>query len=215
MSRTSFAEEQLMQGDVRGADAGSADPPVTVWLPQPGDRGPAVERSAGLAPWAVARLVSRFAVPCSAVVRIDDQGRRTTVCAGAGEPAPGHHAGLVIVELGREQAVADRVGTTRRLLSDSGCLAVVLPGRSCDHDVDALDAAAAGQVVAGARAVGLVYLQHIVVVDAVVADDSIEIPEALGPVGEGVVHVRVHRDVLVFTTPGLHGHSNTMEARHG
>jgi hypothetical protein len=62
----------------------------------------------------------------------------------------------------------------------------------------------AGETVAAARAAGMVYLQHIVAVDAAVSGDVIDVPAAARPVGPAL-HARVHRDVLIFTQPAASG----------
>jgi hypothetical protein len=64
-----------------------------------------------------------------------------------------------------------------------------------------------GEVIAAARAAGLIYAQHIVAVHAAITGGQL----APGPPGAArpdeadgppAVHARVHSDLLVFTKPG-------------
>ncbi len=94
----------------------------------------------------------------------------------------------------------------QRVLRPGGVLAVVTAGTPwCGRMRDHL-----GDAIAGARAAGLVYAQHIVALHAAVRDSQI-IPgpsEAGRPPAVGVavslapVHVRIHSDLLVFVKPG-------------
>jgi hypothetical protein len=60
----------------------------------------------------------------------------------------------------------------------------------------------AGHAVASARAAGLIYAQHIVLVHAAIRGDHL----APGPAATGIAGLpggcRVHSDLLVFTKPG-------------
>lgn len=143
--------------------------------------------------WVVARLVSQLTTPDRAVVHVDGSGRSTVLSVAA--TAEGG-TGLVVIELPDEAPTGERLGAACRLLSMTGTLAVVLPSGHGDD--------LAGQTVAAARAAGLVYLQHIVALDAPVSDDTIDVPAWAKPVG-ATAHVRVHRDVLIFTQPGISG----------
>ena len=58
----------------------------------------------------------------------------------------------------------------------------------------------AGRVVARARAAGLSYTQHIVLVHAVIRGDSLDGPQLPHPPGP-LVHAAAHTDLLLFTAP--------------
>jgi hypothetical protein len=85
----------------------------------------------------------------------------------------------------------------QRLLAPGGVLAVITasPAPAGQH------ADVAGHTVAAARAAGLVYAQHIVLVHAAIDDDHLATePAATGPAGLAGHHI--HSDLLVFTKPG-------------
>ena len=62
-------------------------------------------------------------------------------------------------------------------------------------------AGTAGSIVAAARAAGLVYAQHIVLVHAAIDGDRLA-PAAPGPAPAAPGGSPVHDDLLVFTKPG-------------
>jgi hypothetical protein len=83
-----------------------------------------------------------------------------------------------------------------RVLRPGGVLAVIAGPAAPGGPL----ADTAGSVVAAARAAGLVYAQHIVLVRAEIDGDRLA-PAAPGPAGPG--GSPVHDDLLVFTKPGL------------
>ena len=81
-----------------------------------------------------------------------------------------------------------------RVLRPGGVLAVLTPGPG------SVTSDRAGGIVAAARATGLVYAQHIVLVHAEIDGDRLDPaePTPAGPAGD----TRIHSDLLVFTKPG-------------
>jgi len=69
----------------------------------------------------------------------------------------------------------------------------------------------AGQLIAHARAAGLVYAQHVIALHAPICDDHLLSPQAqpvgapAGPADTG--HLPVHTDLLLFTKPGDTSHA--------
>jgi hypothetical protein len=59
-----------------------------------------------------------------------------------------------------------------------------------------------GDVVARARAAGLGYTQHIVLVHAVIRGDSLDGPQPPPGLDSAGVHAAAHTDLLLFTAPG-------------
>ena len=64
-----------------------------------------------------------------------------------------------------------------------------------------------GEVIAAARAAGLIYAQHIVALHAAITDGQLtpgprRPPARHEAAGPPAVHARVHSDLLVFTKPG-------------
>ncbi len=86
----------------------------------------------------------------------------------------------------------------QRVLAPGGILAVITARPCADGQFTDL----AGNAVAAARAAGLVYAQHIVLVHAVIDGDHLAAdPAATAPV-IGAGGTCVHSDLLVFTKPG-------------
>ena len=122
----------------------------------------------------------------------------------SGDPAAGT-AGLAVAgwcgpgccsrQPGARQDTGPVLAACERVLRPGGVLAVITgpaaPGGTL--------AGTAGSVVAAARAAGLVYAQHIVLVHAPVDGDHL----APGPGPAGVPGLRrIHSDLLVCTKPG-------------
>jgi hypothetical protein len=86
----------------------------------------------------------------------------------------------------------------QRVLAPGGILAVITASRAPDGQLADL----AGHAVAAARAAGLVYAQHIVLVHAAIDGDRLAPdPAATAPVSrpDGTC---IHSDLLLFTKPG-------------
>jgi hypothetical protein len=83
----------------------------------------------------------------------------------------------------------------QRVLRPGGVLAVI----TASPDADGQLADLAGQAVASARAAGLVYAQHIVLVHAAIRGSQLAPDPAAGGLPGGC---RIHSDLLVFTKPG-------------
>ena len=105
---------------------------------------------------------------------------------------------------GPEPVGDDRPGVLyaacQRVLRPGGVLAVITASGATAPDGRLADLT--GQAVAGARAAGLVYAQHIVLVHAVIRDGQL----APGPAAGGASGLpggcRVHSDLLIFTQLG-------------
>jgi hypothetical protein len=86
----------------------------------------------------------------------------------------------------------------QRVLAPGGVLAVITASRAARGQLADL----AGHAVAAARAAGLVYAQHIVLVHAAIDGDHLAPePSATAPVSRAGGH-QIHSDLLVFTKPG-------------
>ena len=116
-------------------------------------------------------------------------GTAALVITGCHEPGccPGPAPG----DIGLLYAACERV------LRPGGVLAVITPGPGSGSVTGDL----AGGVVAGARAAGLTYAQHIVLVHAAISGDRLD-PGGLAPVAGPAGDASVHSDLLVFTKPG-------------
>ena len=200
-------------------------------LPGPGGAGDGLPCASPVTTAAARRVIDTFSVPgdivaaaggCSPVVTAAAAaaGRRVLgVVTGPAAPLPrpgvpaalpppgdpdAGTAGLAVVgccgqEPGGEPA-ADRgavLAACERVLRPGGVLAVITgPAASGGTTTDT-----AGSVVAAARAAGLVYAQHIVLVRAEIDGDHLA-PAAPGPGSAAPGGSRVHDDLLVFTKPG-------------
>jgi hypothetical protein len=91
-------------------------------------------------------------------------------------------------------------GGLRRRLRPGGILAVVL---GTDHSNPPADTAGLVDLAATA---GLSYLQHIVAVHAAATGDQLTPPDhqAASPPPGGAAHLKVHRDLMIFTRHGGH-----------
>jgi hypothetical protein len=84
------------------------------------------------------------------------------------------------------------------VLRPGGVLAVITASPAPDGQLTDL----VGHVVASARASGLVYAQHIVLVHAAIRDDHLTLDPAATATADLPGGCRVHSDLLVFTKPG-------------
>jgi len=85
-----------------------------------------------------------------------------------------------------------------RVLAPGGVLAVITATAGPGGQHTGL----AGHTVAAARAVGLIYAQHIVLVHAVIDGDQLTPQPAATAAASGAGGHRIHSDLLVFTKPG-------------
>jgi len=90
-------------------------------------------------------------------------------------------------------ALDDAIGACARALRPGGLLSV-LTSAACAPGQ-------AGRVVARARAAGLGYTQHIVLVHAVIRADSFDWPQLPPDPNGPLVHAAAHTDLLLFTAP--------------
>ncbi len=88
----------------------------------------------------------------------------------------------------------------QRMLRPGGLLAVIT--------ADVWHPGSAGQLIAHARAAGLVYVQHIVAVHALLGEDRLLSPPVPHPAAQAAAipadtrHLPVHTDLLLFAQPG-------------
>jgi hypothetical protein len=85
--------------------------------------------------------------------------------------------------------------TCQRVLTPGGVLAVITASQAPDVQLAGL----AGHTVAAARAAGLIYAQHIVLVHAAIDGDHLA-PSPATPAGRAG-GTQIHSDLLVFTKP--------------
>jgi hypothetical protein len=180
--------------------------PITVW------RTPSDEPGLHLGPRLATRLLSAYTSPGEAIYDTtgDPVLRQVAASTGRRYHAGGRTRGTLTpvalavtgwpIDDGRDLDPVVVYGGLRRRLRPGGILAVVLGTGHSNQPADA-----AGLVdVAGAA--GLSYLQHIVAVHAVVTGDRLTPPEAAAaptPDG-GAAHLKVHRDLMIFSRNGVH-----------
>jgi hypothetical protein len=179
--------------------------PITVW------RTPSDESGPHLGPRLAARLLAAYTSPGDTIYDTtgDPVLRQATTSTGRHYQPGGRSRGKV-------QPVALAVtawptgddpdldpvvvyGGLRRRLRPGGILAVILT-----HDESNQPADAAGLVDVAAAA-GLSYLQHIVAVHATATGDQLTPPDhpVAAPVPGGAAHIKVHRDLMIFSRVGL------------
>jgi hypothetical protein len=108
-----------------------------------------------------------------------------------------HGAGCCCPEPGGADDPALVYAACQRVLAPGGVLAVITASRTEGGQLADL----AGHAVAAARAAGLVYAQHIVLVHAAIDGDHLAPgPAATAPAGRAG-GTQVHSDLLVFTKP--------------
>ncbi|HCU95954.1 MAG TPA: hypothetical protein DHU96_25840, partial [Actinobacteria bacterium] len=112
-----------------------------------------------------------------------------TGCHGAGccSPEPGGGDGPALV-----------YAACQRVLAPGGVLAVITASRASDGGQLA---DLAGHAVAAARAAGLVYAQHIVLVHAAIDGDHLTPDPAAAAAASRAGGTQIHSDLLVFTKP--------------
>ena len=193
--------------------------PLSVWagLPAP-DCAPTGQPCGGpVTTAAAARVTGSFSRPGDLVVAIDCSPAAAGAAAATGRVvlglAPGGPARLLaagdpgagtaaLVIAGCPGPEPDGGGllyaACERVLRPGGVLAVITPGPGDGSVAGDLP----GHVVAAARAAGLSYAQHIVLVHAAVDGDRLDPASpascTAGPPGG----TRAHSDLLVFTKPG-------------
>jgi len=105
---------------------------------------------------------------------------------------------------GPEPGGDDRPGVLyaacQRVLRPGGVLAVITASGAVAPDGQLADLP--GQAVASARAAGLVYAQHIVLVHAVIRESQLAPDPAAGTASGLPGGRRIHSDLLIFTQPG-------------
>jgi hypothetical protein len=107
-----------------------------------------------------------------------------------------HGPGCCTQEPGGIEDPALLYAACQRVLAPGGVLAVVTASRALDGQLADL----AGHTVAAARAAGLIYAQHIVLVHAAIDGDQLA-PDPAAPVSRAG-GTCIHSDLLVFTKPG-------------
>ncbi len=201
----------------RGTGPGPAEPgvPVTVWpgLPAPpagrdpeACPGPVTAASAARASTAFSRpgdLVAVSGGPPAVIQAVAASGRRAVGLHPGGEiPAAGqpalviagcHGPGCCSPEPARGEDPALACAACQRALAPGGILAVLTASSPEGGQLADL----AGHVVAVARAAGLVYAQHIVIVHASI-DGGHLAPAPSAGAGGGT---QIHSDLLIFTKP--------------
>jgi hypothetical protein len=186
--------------------------PLSVWagLPAP-DCAPPGQSCGPVTTAAAARVTGSFSRPGDLVVAIDCSPAAAGAASATGRVvlglAPGGPARLLaagdpgagtaaLVITGSPDPEADGGGllyaACERVLRPGGVLAVITPGPG---DL-------AGHVVAAARAAGLAYAQHIVLVHAAVDGDRLDPASPVSGTARAPGGTRVHSDLLVFTKPG-------------
>ena len=85
----------------------------------------------------------------------------------------------------------------QRVLAPGGVLAVITASRASGGQLADL----AGHAVAAARAAGLVYAQHIVLVHAAIDGDHLTPDPAATAPASRAGGTQIHSDLLVFTKP--------------
>jgi len=190
--------------------------PVTVWPGLPAATGPR-PCGARVSPQAAIQIITMFSRPADLVAVPGGQpavlaaaataGRRVldlrpVVLLTAGRAAVGR-AALAVTSSGCGDpgccatSPQQLYAACQRVLAPGGVLAVLTTspttaGRLCDLP---------GQAVTQARAAGLVYAQHIVLVHAAIRGGQL-IPDPATSVAGLPAARRIHSDLLVFTAPG-------------
>jgi hypothetical protein len=177
---------------------GTPPVPITVW------RTPSDEPGPHLGPRLAARLLAAYTRPGDTIydttgdpvlrLATTSTGRYYHLDRSRGKVQP---VALVVTYWPVDDSDLDPVvvyGGLRRRLRPGGILAVILA------TADGQPADAAGLVDVAAAA-GLSYLQHIVAVHATATGDQLTPPDhaAAPPAPGGPEHIRVHRDLMIFT----------------
>jgi hypothetical protein len=172
--------------------------------PCPGRAGPALayrviaafSRSGDLVATAGigARMLAASATAAGRTVIILSPGmqpsRRAVLAVTTACPCPA----IQLPGLGRDDpGLDDAIGACARALRPGGLLAVLTSAARAPGQ--------GGRVVARARAAGLGYTQHIVLVHAVIRGDSLDGPLLPPDPHCPLVHAAAHTDLLLFTAP--------------
>jgi hypothetical protein len=198
--------------------AGRTGLPLSIWpgVPEPGCPAPARDHPPcpGAAAAAVIAAFSRpgdlVAIPgagCAALAAAAARtGRRILAIANPGEqPSRGSCAAgqaalaITIFSDGTDECETEPYAACHRALWPGGVLAV-LAGRSAPGQIQDL-----AHAVACARAAGLIYTQHIVLLHATIDGRQLRpFPgqDAPSGPGESPPGTRIHADLLVLTKPG-------------
>jgi hypothetical protein len=192
--------------------------PLSVWagLPAP-DCAPPGQSCGPVTTAVAARVTGSFSRPGDLVVAVDGSpaAAEAAACAGrlvlslapggparllaAGGPGAGTAALVIVGCPGPEPDGGGLLyAACERVLRPGGVLAVITPGPGGDGPPGDLD----GQVVAAARAAGLGYAQHVVLVHAAVDGDRLDPAGPASGTASPPGGTRVHSDLLVFTKPG-------------
>jgi hypothetical protein len=192
---------------------GTPPVPITVW------RTPTDEPGPHLGPRLAARLLAAYTRGGDAIYDTTGDPVLRQVATSTGRH---YHLGR---SRGRVQPVALAVtdwpigddrdldpvvvyGGLRRRLRPGGILAVIL------GTADGTPADAAGLVDVTAAA-GLSYLQHIVAVHATATSDRLTPPHGAAVSAPGAAaHIKVHRDLMIFTRVGLATSSANLKGGH-
>jgi hypothetical protein len=194
--------------------------PLSVWpgLPAPGCASSGQPCGGPVTAAAAARVIESFSRPGDLVIPIDGSPAVTGAAAAAGRAvlrlAPGIGPAQLLAPGDPDAGTADLVITgghgpgccpgtepddggllyaaCERVLRPGGVLAVITASPGPGGEAGDM----AGAIVAAARAAGLAYAQHIVLVHAAIDGDR------LAPAGPGgLPGGRVHSDLLVFSRP--------------
>jgi hypothetical protein len=192
--------------------------PLSVWagLPAPACAPPGQPHGGLVTAAAAAQVTASFSRPGDLVVNLDGTPAVTEAASAAGRVALGLAPGgparllapgdpgagtaaLVITSCpGPEPDPGGLLyAACERVLRPGGVLAVITASPRASEA-----AGLPGGVVAAARAAGLTYAQHIVLVHAAIDGDHLS-PAGITPGAAGLAgDARVHSDLLVFTKPG-------------
>jgi hypothetical protein len=204
-----------------GAGPAALGVPLSIWpgLPAPGSAPPGLPCAGPVTAATARQVIESFSRPgdlvaaaggSPAVTRAAADAGRAALVLAPGSPAAGRAALAVAGCHGPGCCAAPEPGSddarsswllyaaAERLLRPGGVLAVIIASQAGDDP----DAGLAGGTVAAARAAGLAYAQHIVLVHAAIDGDQLDPgdppPPAAGLPGDAAVH----SDLLVFTKFG-------------
>ena len=205
-------------GDEIDVVPGTPPVPITVW------RTPSYEPSPHLGPRLAARLLAAYTRGGDTIYDTtgDPVLRQATTTTGRHHHTSGGGRARAKVQpvalavtawpTRDEDSDLDPVvvyGGLRRRLRPGGILAVIL------GTADGQPADAAGLVDVAAAA-GLSYLQHIVAAHATAAGDQLTPPDhpVATPTPGAAAHLKVHRDLMIFTRVGLATSSAGLKGGH-
>jgi hypothetical protein len=193
---------------------GTPPVPITVW------RTPSDEPGPHLGPRLAARLLAAYTRPGDTIYdttgdpvlrqAATSTGRHYHLGRSRGKVQP---VALAVTDWPVDDSDLDPVvayGGLRRRLRPGGILAVILATDETNQPADT-----AGLVDAAAAA-GLSYLQHIVAVHATATGDQLTPPDhpAAAPTRGAAAHIKVHRDLMIFTRSGIATSSTNLKGGH-